>query len=126
MMMNSQESWFLYEGASHLGTQGGTLRVEAGQVWLTRSGDPDDHFLRAGDAFQVPPGDALVEPWHVGSVPARIVWQPRGWLERWRDRVREALAALPASGTVLHNAGRERKPDGHQAGERGGSAAKEA
>ena len=89
--MNTQESWFLYQGPSHLGTQGGTLRVEAGQVWLTRSGDLDDHFLRAGDAIRVPPGDLLVESWHA-STPARIVWEPRSRLDGWRIKVRKACA----------------------------------
>ena len=90
--MNAQESWALYEGASHLGSRGGTLRVEAGQVWLTRSGDPDDHFLRAGDRIQVPPGDVLVEAWDPAGTPARIVWEPRGLLERWRSRVSTTCA----------------------------------
>jgi hypothetical protein len=111
MMMNTQESWFLYQGASHLGTHGGTLRVEAGQVWLTSSGDPDDHFLQAGDAIRVPPGDALVESVNRGA-PARIVWQPRSLLERW-------LA-------VWHNAAREWMANGREAGERRGIVAKEA
>ncbi|HEX2540371.1 MAG TPA: DUF2917 domain-containing protein [Caldimonas sp.] len=166
--MNTQESWFLYDGASHLGNRGGTLRVEAGQVWLTRSGDLDDHILRAGETYRVPSGDVLVEPWHRGAVPARIVWEPSsrlaGWrnrLERtwaqWRDLVHSrrrlavgsmaAAAALivlasalgplsgdrsaglgppQASGSVLHNAGEERKPDGREAGERQGIVAKEA
>jgi hypothetical protein len=84
-MMNTQESWFLYQGASHLGAQGGTLRVEAGQVWLTRSGDPADHILRAGEAIRVPPGDLLVESWNA-STPARIVWEPRSRFAEWRDR----------------------------------------
>jgi hypothetical protein len=87
-MMNTQESWFLYQGPSHLGTQGGMLRVEAGQVWLTRSGDLDDHFLRAGETIRVPPGDLVIESWHA-STPARIVWEPRGRLDRWRMRARE-------------------------------------
>jgi hypothetical protein len=91
-MMNTQESWHLYEGASHLGAQGGTLRVEAGQVWLTRSGDPDDHFLRAGETIRVPPGDALVEAWEPTGTPARIVWQPRSRLERWRIGLQRACA----------------------------------
>jgi hypothetical protein len=90
-MMNTQESWFLYRGASHLGNHGGTLRVEAGQVWLTRSGDPDDHFLRAGDTIRVPPGDVLVESWNA-STPARIVWEPLGRFERWRSRFQATCA----------------------------------
>ena len=89
--MNTQESWFLYQGASHLGTHGGTLRVEAGQVWLTRSGDPDDHILFAGDAIRVPPGDLLVESWNA-STPARVVWEPRRRFADWRARVTRACA----------------------------------
>ncbi|MFM2059955.1 MAG: hypothetical protein RLY71_4340 [Pseudomonadota bacterium] len=27
------------------------LRVEAGRIWLTRSGDPDDHFIAADEHF---------------------------------------------------------------------------
>jgi hypothetical protein len=91
-MMNAQECWSLYEGPSHLGRHGGTLRVEAGQVWMTRSGDPDDHFLRAGDAIRVPRGDVLVEACDAAETPARIVWEPGGWFERWRSRVRTTCA----------------------------------
>ncbi|MEY8879031.1 MAG: DUF2917 domain-containing protein [Leptothrix sp. (in: b-proteobacteria)] len=28
------------------------LRVEAGRIWLTRSGDPDDHFIAVGERFE--------------------------------------------------------------------------
>lgn len=30
-----------------------TLRVIAGRVWVTRPGDPDDHFLDAGDQLKI-------------------------------------------------------------------------
>ncbi len=29
------------------------LRVIAGRVWVTRPGDPDDHFLDAGDQLRL-------------------------------------------------------------------------
>ena len=29
------------------------LRVVAGRVWVTRPGDPDDHFLDAGDQLRL-------------------------------------------------------------------------
>lgn len=29
------------------------LRVVAGRVWVTRPGDPDDHFLDAGDHLRL-------------------------------------------------------------------------
>lgn len=29
------------------------LRVVAGRVWITRPGDPDDHFLDAGDQLRL-------------------------------------------------------------------------
>jgi hypothetical protein len=59
---------------------------------MTRSGDPDDHFLRAGDAIRVPRGDVLVEACDAAETPARIVWEPGGWFERWRSRVRTTCA----------------------------------
>lgn len=36
------------------------LRVEAGRIWLTRSGDPDDHFLAAGERFEHNGDDVVV------------------------------------------------------------------
>lgn len=69
--------------------RGGELRVEAGQVWLTRDGQLDDHVLGSGDHIHLAAGDrAVAEPWHPGS-PARLSWRaddqrPRrrgGW--RW-------------------------------------------
>ncbi len=36
------------------------LRVLQGRVWLTRFGDPDDHFLNAGDSLDLRPHDQVV------------------------------------------------------------------
>ena len=69
-----------------LGTGGGQVSILSGSVWLTRSGDPDDHFLAAGESFAVrDSGQTLVETWSQGA-PAVIAWQPRTLLERLGDR----------------------------------------
>ncbi len=69
-----------------LGTGGGEVCILSGQVWLTRSGDPDDHVLGAGESFQVRgEGEALVEAWGPGEL-ALIAWRPRSILQRLRDR----------------------------------------
>ncbi len=69
-----------------LGTGGGEVSILSGQVWLTRSGDPDDHFLGAGESFQVcGEGEALVEAWGTGEL-ALIAWRPRSILQRLHDR----------------------------------------
>jgi hypothetical protein len=82
-MMNSQDSrsgW----GAStvarlavgetvHAGR--GRLEVVDGVVWLTRRGDPHDHLLERGQAFEVHAhDDVLFESW--GPAQALIDWQP--------------------------------------------------
>ncbi len=52
----------------------GWLVVEAGQVWITRSGDTADHVLAAGQAMHLSGGQQLVaEPWRSGQV-ARLRW----------------------------------------------------
>ena len=54
----------------------GSLVVEAGQVWITRSGDHDDHVLCAGQAITLGRGQQLVaEPWRSGQV-AQLRWAP--------------------------------------------------
>lgn len=37
------------------------LRVRIGRIWLTCSGDPQDHFLVAGDVMRLGPGRVVVE-----------------------------------------------------------------
>ena len=69
-----------------LGTGGGQVSILSGSVWLTHSGDPSDHFLAAGESFDVrDSGQTLVESWSRGA-PAVIAWQPRTLQERLRDR----------------------------------------
>lgn len=59
-----------------LGAGGGRLEVLRGRVWLTRSGDLDDHVVESGATLTVPPeGRSLVEALDT-SEPAVIDWQP--------------------------------------------------
>jgi Protein of unknown function (DUF2917) len=70
-----------------LGKHGGEVHVLAGRVWLTSSGDLDDHVLEAGESFRVAAaGPTLVEAWDRGT-PALFAWRPRSLTERTRDRV---------------------------------------
>lgn len=54
------------------------LQVEAGRLWLTRAGDPDDHFLSAGDSIDLTGQERVViecdrtpaaqlRVWHAGA-----------------------------------------------------------
>lgn len=68
-----------------LGSGGGDIAVISGRVWLTRSGDPSDHVLAAGEALRVGRGGALVESWS-RNTPASIEWRRRTLLQRLRTR----------------------------------------
>jgi hypothetical protein len=46
--------------ALKLGHGGGTLRVLAGSLWLTRTGDGADYFLSPGQCFEPAPGECVV------------------------------------------------------------------
>lgn len=48
------------------------LAVDAGRVWLTRPGDPDDLFLSTGQGRWLPPGRRLVIEADAGE--ARLTW----------------------------------------------------
>ena len=75
-----------------LGTGGGQVSILSGSVWLTSAGDPSDHFLGAGESFDVrDSGQTLVETWSRGA-PAVIAWQPRTLAERLRDRFSHSFA----------------------------------
>lgn len=94
--INSMHRVWLFElsaqGARTLApTQPATLRVLAGGLWLTRSGDAGDHFLQAGDELALGPGRTVVEPHgcalarfevrqslREGSAPRRGAWRWRG------------------------------------------------
>ena len=59
-----------------LGSGGGRLEVLHGRVWLTRSGDLDDHVVETRRTLTVPAaGHSLIEAWDE-SEPALVAWQP--------------------------------------------------
>jgi len=71
-----------------LGASGGRLEVLRGRVWLTRAGDPDDHFADAGDVVVVPSsGRSLVESVD-DARPAVVAWRPLGLVEGVVAKVR--------------------------------------
>jgi hypothetical protein len=74
-----------------LGSGGGRLEVLHGRVWLTRSGDRDDHVVETGAALTVPAaGQSLIEAWDE-SQPALVAWQPTPLADRLGARVRAML-----------------------------------
>lgn len=67
-----------------LGSAGGKLEVLHGRVWLTRSGDPDDHFVDFGRSVVVPAsGRALIEALDEAQ-PALVAWRPWTVIDRIR------------------------------------------
>lgn len=87
-----------------------TLRVVRGRIWLTRPGDPDDHFLDAGAALRLAPGGGVL----IGAEGAaqiaieaeRPAWRlaVRRWFQRASSsRARRgsiAVSACAATGAV--------------------------
>ena len=67
------------------------LRVQAGMLWVTRSGDPEDHVLVRGERLAIARGDDLVLQAWCRDVPAVWDWQPMRAPARYRLR-----RALPA------------------------------
>jgi hypothetical protein len=71
-----------------LGSGGGRLEILHGRVWLTRSGDLDDHVVETGATLAVPAaGQSLIEAWD-GGEPAVVAWQPTPFAERVGASVR--------------------------------------
>jgi len=71
-----------------LGSGGGRLEVLHGRVWLTRSGDLDDHVVEPGATLDVPAaGQSLIEAWDE-SEPALVTWRPTPLVDRIGARVR--------------------------------------
>ena len=75
-----------------LGSGGGQVSILSGSVWLTSSGDPDDHFLGAGESFAVRDSGEIVVETSSRGTPALIAWRPRTLLERVRDRLLRTYA----------------------------------
>jgi hypothetical protein len=72
-----------------LGASGGKLEVLHGRVWLTRAGDPDDHFVDFGHSIVVPSSGRVLVTAVDDARPALVAWHPRGLVER-------AVAAIHA------------------------------
>jgi len=69
-------------GILPLGSAGGRLEVIRGRVWLTRSGDLEDHVIDSGQGLIVPPsGRTLVEDWGAAD-PAVVAWRPGSVFDR--------------------------------------------
>jgi hypothetical protein len=69
-------------GILPLGSAGGRLEVLRGRVWLTRSGDLEDHVIDSGQGLIVPPsGRTLVEDWGAAE-PAVVAWRPGSVFDR--------------------------------------------
>ena len=84
----------------------GCLTVAAGQVWLTRQGDLDDHVLSPGQTVCLRADErVVVEPWASGTL-VQLAWcsnQPRARALRWVDAARAGVRALRAA--VLRRTG---------------------
>jgi len=65
-----------------LGASGGKLEVLHGRVWLTRAGDPDDHFVDFGNSIVVPSSGRALVTTIDDARPALVAWRPRGLAER--------------------------------------------
>ena len=73
----------------------GALLVEAGQVWITRSGDCDDHVLGAGTTMALGRGERLVaEPWRSGQV-VQLRWLVDASAVTQAPVLRPLASALP-------------------------------
>jgi quercetin dioxygenase-like cupin family protein len=59
------------------------LQMQQGRIWLTRSDDPADHVVVAGQALQVPPGRSTVIE-NDGRQPALLTLQPAPGLQHRR------------------------------------------
>ena len=73
----------------------GELTVVSGRVWLTGTGDAQDHVLRARQRIAVAAtDDVVVEPWDRGEA-AIIGWQPATQAQDRRPATLARRAAAP-------------------------------
>ncbi|WKB51382.1 DUF2917 domain-containing protein [Eleftheria terrae] len=78
-----------------------TLEVVHGRIWITRSGDLQDHFLHAGDRLQLLPGSGTLLGAETEAALAVAGPAGRPWPARLLNRItglftRAAAAAGPA------------------------------
>lgn len=72
------------------------LQLQQGRAWITRSGDPADHVVVAGQALDLAPGRSTVIE-NDGRQPALLTLRPAPGLlhrlRRWQPPARPAVAA---------------------------------
>ncbi len=72
------------------------LVVTAGRLWLTVSGDSDDHWLRAGDGITLAAGqEVVVEAWPEASFQ---LLQPEASFQLLQPAAQRHAVAKPARG----------------------------
>jgi Protein of unknown function (DUF2917) len=70
------EQVLMHDTQRWLAPRAAWLVARDGVLWVTRSGDPEDHVLRRGERLSVARGDDLVVgSWHRGQ-RAVWAWQP--------------------------------------------------
>lgn len=82
----------------------GWLSVVRGRVWLTRSGEPADHFLVAGQSLRLPAGAEL---WLGAEPDCELQWLPDAGRPSWRSAAHR-LWQRAAQATI----GTRRRPRG--------------
>ena len=66
-----------YQVQRAVAPQAAWLVAREGSLWVTRSGDPDDHFLARGERLAVARGDDLLLQTWCNDRPALWDWQAR-------------------------------------------------
>jgi hypothetical protein len=89
------------------------LLVLQGRIWLTQSGDADDHFLQTGQRLLLGNhGDVVIEA--DGGEPARCslqhAWAPAGQGRESKPPARPLIGTLPAKAVAEPPAGRALGP----------------
>jgi hypothetical protein len=86
--------------AVRMGRAGGELTVLDGCIWLTRKGDPADHFLVPGQRFALAAGDeAVVEATSRRGALLRWCALPRAWSPLALRERSWTLLRLPQAGS---------------------------
>jgi hypothetical protein len=90
----TNESLTVDHGQAVSGIAGGAhiLQVISGRVWLTQEGVPHDHWLYAGDTFEVTPGRLVVIEADAGA--SRIELKPARNASVWNALSTPVAGAL--------------------------------